>query len=152
MNHKTIKVKVGDQEGDIDEKIAPLIKLIWQSGIYTLNCCENNVPEDWVWIEFMSVDDAELFLNLVARYSDDMDNSMYHRIRNVWDAQESMQWKYQVHLDDLGVDFSIDDNDDSYKETFSGEHTFNFTMSVRFPQSDLPEVFKNLKESFQNLN
>ena len=78
--HKTVHVKVGLFEAEIDEEIAPLIEEIWKAGMGTTNSCQENQP-DVAWIEFYSSIDAAEFLDVVAgEYSDEFD-SLYNRIR-----------------------------------------------------------------------
>jgi len=38
--HKTVKVRSGDEDIDIDAKLAPLMLLIWAEDIETCQCCE----------------------------------------------------------------------------------------------------------------
>jgi hypothetical protein len=149
INHKTVSVSSGDLVADIDEKIAPLIKRLWDLGLQTSNSCEDNVPQGWVWIEFDSCSDAQRFLNLVADYSEDR-NSLYNRIRQGWDSDDDeLFWKYDVIPNDLGVamDLVVDeDGDESIDETFLGKSDFIFSVSIRFPQTDLEQVMKSLNK------
>jgi hypothetical protein len=64
QEHKSIKLWCDEYECEIeiDIKIAPLIKEIWKAGISTVNSCENNVPENYFWIQFRSSSDLEKFL------------------------------------------------------------------------------------------
>src|SRR5437773_4458721 len=77
----------------IDVEIAPLIELLWDLNIDTMNSCQNNHGR--VWLEFASPPDAEMFLNTVATYEDDID-SLYNRIRGAWspaEQQEDERWR-----------------------------------------------------------
>src|SRR5256885_17250267 len=49
----------------IDAEIAPLIEALWARGLETLNSCQDNGDEHWVWVEFATAADASLFLNAV---------------------------------------------------------------------------------------
>lgn len=142
--HKTTTVSVNGISAEIDKKIAPLIKRLWELDINTFNSCENNVPEGWVWIEFESAIHAEDFLNIVAEYDEDR-NSLYNRIRQEWDSDEdSLFWQYNVHPKDWGVEQIPDENDEYLEERFTGESSFIFSFSIRFPQSDLKEIMRRL--------
>ena len=72
----------------IDVEIAPLIELLWDLNIDTMNSCQNNHGR--VWLEFASPPDAEMFLNTVATYEDDID-SLYNRIRGAWSPAEQQE-------------------------------------------------------------
>lgn len=149
--HKTKFIEYKDLSADVDENIADLILNLWKLDIVTLNSCENNVPQDWVWIEFLSAIDAESFLNIVANeYSDDY-NSLYNRIKNAWDGNtEENVWKISVNIDDLNVVYDEIGNDEVI-ETSIGKPTMNLIVSVRFPISDLLEVKKLIKNKI-NVN
>jgi hypothetical protein len=131
---------------EIDKKIAPLIKDLWDMEIGTSNSCEN--VGDYVWIEFISTEDAELFLDLVATISGE-EQSLYNRIRRAWGKPEN-PWLYDAYPMDLGVEAELLD-DGSIEETFTGEHNFHFLLSIRFPISDLPEVLQSVQTAAKEL-
>ncbi|HKI38191.1 MAG TPA: hypothetical protein VKA46_40430 [Gemmataceae bacterium] len=66
MKHKTVKVKLGDEEIDIDAKLAPLITLLWAEDIETCQCCEEYRPGE-ACIEFPSTGEVMEFLNVAQR-------------------------------------------------------------------------------------
>jgi len=41
-DHKTRLVRVGKRRAQIDRKLAPLIKLLWQQAVETIACCEGH--------------------------------------------------------------------------------------------------------------
>jgi hypothetical protein len=137
-NHPQELVIVGEMEAEIDVDIAPLIKLIWEYGLATSNCCQENHP-GIVWIEFLTELDAVQFLNIVAgEFSNEMD-SLYNRIRRKWEPEdvESLGWwKFEAFLRDDSVMVSFDD-DGNIDETPFGNIDFQFSISVRFPRTDL---------------
>lgn len=147
--HKQVLVTHDLISFEVDEGIAPLIERLLKLNIKTTNSCENNVPEGWVWIEFLSAYQAERFLSVVSKYSPDID-CLYNRIRQHWIPEDSVEeeslrknfWKYSVNPVDYGVESTIDE--DCVIETFKGNHYFKFLVSVRFPQADLKEVLENL--------
>lgn len=63
-NHKTVKVSRG--EIDIDEKLAPLIPLLWTTGIATNQCCQEARPGE-AYIEFPSSGEVMEFLNVAQQ-------------------------------------------------------------------------------------
>lgn len=64
--HKTIKVFVEEEEIDIDEKLAPLIPLLWEEDIETIQCCQEYRP-GVACIEFPCSGDVEQFLSVAQQ-------------------------------------------------------------------------------------
>ncbi len=55
---------------DVDVEIVPLVKLIWDLGLVTVNSCQEQMYERLrpsVFIDFISSTDLEVFLRLVRR-------------------------------------------------------------------------------------
>lgn len=144
--HKTVLVKWDGFEARVDEGIAPLIKEIWKAGIFTFNSCEENRP-GIIWIEFASAAEAEAFLNIVARYEEDLD-SLYNRIRQEWAHYDGVipgSWEYSILPFDYSVEQHILD-DDSIEESSRGSSDFIFSMGIRFPKADYPVLLERMKE------
>ena len=88
--------------------------------------------------------DAEIFLNIVAdKWSADPD-SLYCRIRGQFGQDDD--WDYTTHVDDMSIHLELDEDEDMITEIPDGKPTFNFTMSIRFPRSDLPIVTKKMEK------
>jgi hypothetical protein len=136
--HLTKHVKYGEREGDIDTDISDLIVNLWKLGLYTVNSCQDNVPKGFVWIEFLSSNGAEEFLNYVAEYSEDP-GSVYQRMNRQRGDKTPLDWKYTPSLRDHGAD-DVLVSDNEISSTFNGSHEFMFSMSVRFPRADLEFV------------
>lgn len=85
--HKTVKVSRG--EVDIDEKLAPLIRLLWQFGIHTCQCCQEYRPGE-ACIEFPTPWEVTAFLNIVGRE--------YKVETEIWDEGEDGQHSFVVRL------------------------------------------------------
>jgi hypothetical protein len=143
--HPARHIKYQDQEADIDLAIASLILNLWKLDIHTMNSCEDNVPKGFVWIEFVSVYDAERFLDIVAKYSKGK-GSVYGRITGWYCDAELEAWIYNTHVFDYGVDEEFS-NDDVISTTFSGQHQFQFSMSIGFPRRDLRFVKKQISKA-----
>jgi hypothetical protein len=144
-DHKMVLVKYGGFEAYIDKGIAPLIKELWKAGICTCLSCEENRP-GWIWIDFGTAADAEAFLNIVARYEEDID-SFYNRVRKAWCRMEGEvvgAWEYNALVEDWAVDQTMDG--DYVIESCCGPSNFNFSLSVRFPKSDYSAVLERMKE------
>jgi hypothetical protein len=133
-------------EAEIDCEIAPLILELWKAGIQTANSCEDNVPRGFVWIQFLTVPDAERFLDVVGHYDDDGQESVPSRYRRILGEGEwPDDWIYSTGLEDWSVECEVD-GDDTIRETRTQAFpAFRFWMSVRFPRADLPWVVDKLK-------
>lgn len=148
IKHPTRLISHGDMSAEVDVDIADLILDLWKLDITTINSCQDNVPSGWVWVEFFSSGDAEMFLSLVSKY-ENRPGTMYNRIREADDDQ--FNWKYKVHPTDFGVnEFFIDEN--TVDEEFIGPHEFCFSFSIRFPQRDLTKVKNRIHNTVKKLN
>jgi hypothetical protein len=131
---------------DIDKNIAELIECLWKLDIETTNSCENNVPTDYVWIEFFSGADAETFLEIIGKhiYKDKADkyeeDDLYQRMKRPADEPPN-QWLYSCELGDCNE--SIINDDLVMDDEFGG---FSISISVRFPQKDYLVVLNALKQ------
>jgi hypothetical protein len=143
--HKTKHIRYEDQEADIDGEIADLILNLWRLEISTLNSCQDNLPKGFVWIEFGSAYDAEQFLDYVAQYCEEP-GSVYDRMTRAWGDDMPLDWRYEPHLRDYGVDEHLV-NHDGIEAIFSGRHEFNFAISIRFPRQDLEFVKSRIQEA-----
>lgn len=66
INHKTVKVPFGEELIDIDVKLAPLLPLLWDWGIETVQCCQEYRPGESC-IEFPGTAEVEDFLFRVQK-------------------------------------------------------------------------------------
>jgi hypothetical protein len=118
-NHKAISLIFHDGKMiEIDENIAPLIKELWTTGIKTLNSCENNVPANYIWIEFMTFDDLKQFLDVCFLHEDINKENIERGLLNLPYEENAWIYKYFPFSDEENIDFI--------------EHCF----SVRFPLKD----------------
>ncbi|HEX7445057.1 MAG TPA: hypothetical protein VF300_01585 [Methanothrix sp.] len=134
VEHKQITVFDPASNGviEVDEGIAPLLKAIWSFGITTCNSCQENRP-GVVWIEFLTMGDAEAFLTHVVSgldpiVSPEANNWLYSRI-----IGENGGWQYNAHphdtrdyMDDLGR-LELDATEAC---------AIALSLSVRFPVAD----------------
>ena len=86
-----------------------------------------------------------MFLNYVSEYSEEP-NSVYGRITRAWGDVTDLDWRYTPHIEDYGVDEKVID-DDTILSTFTGQHEIQFSISVRFPHSDLEFVEKQIRKA-----
>ena len=154
--HKQVTV-TGEIDGrpetaEVDEELADFIKLLWQLNISTMMSCQDNRGK--VWIDFPYAFEAESFLNLMAPDPANMDDleSIDSRVVGIyepddWGAYRSdRMWSYATSVADLGLNFpwgGIDDDDGEIER--DSEPMFIFSISVRFPKADLPEVMQRLQ-------
>jgi hypothetical protein len=144
--HKTVTVRVGIMEAQIDVGLAPLIEEIWKADILTLNSSEENHP-GIAWIEFRSSDDASRFLDIVAGEYDDDLRGLYNRIRQEWDDSDGPvegTWDFAIYPVDRSVDQWITD-EDMIEEEPIGPPDFDFTVSIRFPREDLELLLARMR-------
>jgi hypothetical protein len=146
MQHKTTHIEYTTPDNhkidaDVDEKIAPLVLNLWKLGLKTNMSCQNNRGK--VWIDFFCAFDAEEFCNHVAEYSDEPD-SVYQRMNGgLLGGDPNYGWEYDIHPCDHGLSYEWEEDEFGEEdpiESFDGEHTFIFSVSVRFPIEDLEHV------------
>jgi hypothetical protein len=123
----------------IDKQIANLMEMVWANGIKTCNSCEDNVPKGYIWIEFLTSNDLQKFLDIVFEDVDSDDN-LYERAF-VYYKHKKDAWQY-----DTGVfrDDGEEEGDDGTKEIF-------VTISLRFPFKD-KEFIQNKLTSYWRSN
>jgi hypothetical protein len=143
MEHKQITVQVGEREAEIDEAIAPLIRELWKADIETRHSCQESLP-GITWISFATAYDAEKFLDIVAEYDEDP-HSLYGRITGRWHCPGRVApiWEYDAYAHDCNlVEEPINENE--VEEWHEGAPAFVFSIAVRFPRSDYPEVLAKM--------
>lgn len=133
--HKTVRIRRNGMDAQIDTMIAPLINKLWRYGIWTKNSCQENKP-GIVWIQFWSARNAIDFLNVVARLPTNRQlekfsflDTMYGRISREGGFGE---WVYDIIVENTGEQV--------------GKADFNFMVSIRFPQTDLPAIMKAFED------
>lgn len=142
--HKTKFVTVGERSADIDIKIVPLIRLLWQLDIDTILSCQSNCG--MVWVMFPTPIEATRFFNIVAVYEPGRD-ALYNRIVNEYTTSRKFRnkvWSVNAHVEDFALNYDTDCADDEYRH--DGLADIYFGISVRFPPSDLPAVLKRLRD------
>lgn len=122
---------------DIDEGIAPLIAALWERGIDTMMCCQENYP-GCMWIQFPNSIDAEKFLDLAAPERNDL------RERVIQEHSFMGDWDYDIDL----IDVSEWYNPETGEIERTGEPpAYLFTVSIRFPVTDYEAVLANVLRS-----
>lgn len=114
---------------DIDTYIAPLIGYIWLNGISTDLSCENNVPDNYIWINFSTANDLELFLGIVFKDREPEDD-FYHRGFPGFGKPDG--WYYNI------------------VPSRNKQNDVFISVSVRFPQKDYNIVLEKLKLHYES--
>jgi hypothetical protein len=138
LEHKTMPVKdFMGHDIDIDENIAPLISEIWKAQINTNNSCQDNVPADYVWVEFSSINDFDKFINIINNSLTER-STMYERMM----GYDGPHWRYNSLMHDENEVYESDVDD----IVAIGPPKFKVTISLRFPQCDLDEVYTRVRD------
>ena len=145
--HPSIKVRVGAVEADIDVLIAPLIQLLWETGIETVMSCQGE-ENGYVWLQFPTSHDCVCFLNAVGKFEHGID-CLYNRM-NQWcrTSLYSLDWEYDVDVIDHALELDAVEADSAQHE---GQCDFVLSFNVRFPRQDLDVVTKRMHEYAQEL-
>ena len=142
--HKQTHIKYKDMDADVDELIAPLILELWKAEIYTTLSCQNNMRK--IWIQFMTAGDAEDFLNIVGAKYEQTLGSLYNRI--IWNRiPENSRGKLHKYWDfeAFAEDWSLVQKDNG-EEEHTEPTEISFSISIRFPKSDLTAVMERMVE------
>jgi len=107
MPHPTRLIRHGPFEAEVDEELAPLVLGLWRAGIETASACQDEAESDAevggagaaahrgrAYVEFVSLDDALRFYDLVAASGCD-DEGLYarigsHAVPGSWEARLTM--------------------------------------------------------------
>jgi hypothetical protein len=138
--HETITLRLEKYNTNvkIDKKIAPLISELWKANIMTSNSCENNVPDEFIWIQFEDLRDYKKFLNIIFLH-ERCDNEILQRA--IRGNSENDCWRY-----DMSLDTDYETNEDGYMIDDDCECEYiEIGVSVRFPQKDLDFVHTKIK-------
>ena len=137
-SHNTISVynPIHNEYVDIDTNIVPLIEYIWKNNISTTLSCENNSPNNYIWVCFATGTDLELFLKIVFR-DVKIGDDFYDRGFPHWGTEDG--WYYSINAD----------RNSEYDGLSETDNVF-ISISVRFPQRDYDTVLNKLKLHFDN--
>lgn len=142
--HKTVPLKCGDQEADIDCEIAPLIHEMWKANIETSQSCQAS-PQGYIWLQFLDQIELAKFLNIISRF-DPAKNSLFDRMQHGYDRRvrpRRGQWVFETVVRDWSVD-EVELDDGWYEQISAGEPDYVILSAVHFPCRDLPLVLERL--------
>ena len=149
IEHKQIAIldPASNMMINVDEGIAPLLQIIWNCGIITINSCQENKP-GIIWIEFLAAEDAEAFLTRIVSGLDPInnpkaDNWLYSRITGA-----NGGWQYTAHPHDARE--YIDDEDGCIGLDASQSCSIALSISIRFPVDDY-KILRDILEGKSSL-
>jgi hypothetical protein len=119
---------------EIDREIAPIIEALWKRGITTTDSCQGPSGErGHGYIQFATATDAQRFLSALGLEESDDPNSLYQRVgeyRGDLFPSPWLVWRFDAHpYPRIDTDRPTD---------------FEFTITVDFPPSDIPEIRRRL--------
>lgn len=132
-SHKTIDLILCDEVIPIDEKLVNLMKLINYSDINTTQCCQHDLF-GWASIQF-SLKGYVRFANKLLKkakekYNNDMDK--------IFELDIIQRFR-------INTDFNNKTHSCKY-DIYDGTDEFIFTITMRFRQSEIPILEKNIKD------
>jgi hypothetical protein len=136
-SHETVTMSHCGQMIRIDRNIAPLISEIWRLGLETINSCENNVPENYMWIEFANEASLRQLLDIVL-INESGQSELYKKISD-YPYSYPNAWQITIHYDtESDIDVSTSECSDMkvYQRELEG------SFSVRFPVTDYDTVLE----------
>ena len=131
-----------DQYIDIDRGIVELMCHIWRAGIRTSNSCENNVPTDYVWIQFRDTKDLKKFINITFRDIERTSGIYDRSLSEDYDPKNCDRWVYNYDLRDVVQDI---EDFDIVKNDHDALNLYCFA-SVRFPKYDYSYILEQFKK------
>ncbi|AKI80160.1 hypothetical protein QJ850_gp539 [Acanthamoeba polyphaga mimivirus] len=139
--HKTIKIlnPFHGNKVDVDVDVAKLVKYMWICGIRTTNTCSCNesIPRDYVWIEFLDTESMKKFMSIVFTGIPNTSN-IFSRANKLTEINEG-SWIYDLTL--------MDDNPTTRGFDIKDVYTF---ISVRFPKSDYEWICKRFEKNIKD--
>ena len=94
--HCTEKLKYRDEFIDIDKNISALMKCLWLCNIDTEQSCENNNPENYVWIAFAGVFDMYKFQEILFLGIDENHEIKVRALDKKYYEKDSWKWDMMV--------------------------------------------------------
>jgi hypothetical protein len=127
-----------DEMIEIDKNIAELIEILWKLEIRTLNCCQNNIPKDYIWIEFFDYISMMDFMDTIVEniQIDQLERILY------MERYEKNSWIKDIIFTDSTI-LQDDDNSVLSNETIN---LLPSSFSIRFPKSDYKMILNIFQE------
>ena len=146
--HLQTLVEVNDLRAEIDTALAPLIEAIWQLGIRTEYCCEDQgwVPENaeskcnWSYVIFSSVEDFQRFLNLFADSELSGRRFLQPPSRAKREEHARLRWRHHLMVEPDSAKYRCSFND----APLGSQHLVHFRVRMMLPTDDITAVVQHL--------
>jgi hypothetical protein len=102
--HCTQRLKYHNEFIDIDMNIAGLMKCLWLCDINTIQSCENNNPQNYVWIAFDGVFDLFKFKEILFLGIDENHEIKIRALDKKYYEKDS--WKWEMMCDTATKQYS----------------------------------------------
>jgi hypothetical protein len=153
-HHRQTRIRHGDREADVDEKLAPLILELWRADISTMRSCQRHSGTRKVWITFAEAVGAEAFLNIVSGSNRDARRRKWARHESWYFGQYDPTagplpsdvasplnpggWEFHASVDDD----SLSDEGDKWVQDAPA---LRIEIAVLFPARDLERVTRAVR-------
>lgn len=144
--HPTVRVRVGEEEADIDELIAPVIESLWQLGIRTQSSCQGGRGGRG-HITFPDPEDSAAFLNVIGSEFDPAMDSLWNRAAREdepedWTSYRAQEmWRFSADA----FDHSVEEVEGVSRRTGPAAD-FWFNITVAFPSADVARIADRLRQ------
>ena len=121
--HNFTRLKVGDQEADIDNDLVPIIQFLWKKGIKTASCCQGLGGKEKAIITFRNADEVKKFMEL------------FFTKEQLTAATEAEQQGKVMLLDWNGTVYYVDERSGPiFKEYIKADGAIGYTTSQTLEQ------------------
>ena len=117
---------------EVDKGIAQLLCHMWCAKIITLFSCENNVPQDYIWIQILHADNFKKFIDIVFK-NVKTTSEIYKRGMTMYYDPKGVinnRWTYAISIEDYTESY------DGIKRNNCDPINLCCCISVRFPKYD----------------
>jgi len=128
-SHNPILVSHGDMSAEIDELLAPMIKLMWELGIKTKESCQG-IGENWAAIYFDELEYPRTFLQMAFDIFDVEEHKIVLDMMNRGLSPFGLpfdKWKMWCH------------------PRWHLDGSITFSVTVEFPKSEINNIVRRLE-------
>jgi hypothetical protein len=141
IKHKTTRIACPFYENqtiEIDNGIFDLISELWKANIKTCSSCEDDMPANYMWIEFCPASDGDSFLEIIMNGYEENDKLSLR----ILDRADKNNWIIEYIPENIN---EYTDSDDDEATSESKVIDFISNLSIRFPKSDYKQILKRIK-------
>jgi hypothetical protein len=140
QKHKQVEADYMGYSILVDDKVLPLLRILWDNDIKTYNSCQDN--NGTIWIEFKHISDLQSIIRKAF---------LKNHIINLG-SDKIDEWRlYEFFIEMCDIRMNVDDNgflDRDNNEWIEGDD-INFSTSLRFNKEYLTAFIKSLKKVFK---